>query len=92
MNSEVRDAIKVMEGWASPVKVTNVVGVPDPKVEGCVLIGWKNEKKAFLVYTDKHFDEMMRGDFEEVDWNRASVIFERWEAGLDGEALFSNLS
>jgi len=89
MNSEVKEAIEILKGeYGMKVAADEViVGMPDPKVGGCVLIGLKKAKLAALVYTSVHFDEDLRGEYEEVDWDQASQYLERWEAGLDGEAL-----
>lgn len=86
MNSEVKAGIKILE--EAGMDCSHAVGMPDLSVEGCVLIGLKDIKQAFLVYTDKYFDEDARCDFEQVDdWEKAATVLERWEAGLDGEAL-----
>lgn len=89
MNSEVRDAIDILKGEFG-MKIADdevILGMPDPKVAGCVLIGLKKAKLAALVYTQDHFDADLRGDYEEVEWDKAQVYLERWAAGLDGEAL-----
>ena len=91
MNSEVRDAIDILKGEYG-LKIADdeeIIGMPDPKIAGCVLIGLKKAKLAALVYTQDHFDVDLRGDYEEVPWDEAVVYLERWEAGLDGEALLS---
>ena len=89
MNSEVRDALAILRGeyGMEIADDEEVIGMPDPKVKGCVLIGLKKAKLAVLVYTQDHFDAALRGDYEEVEWEQAAVYLERWEAGLDGEAL-----
>jgi len=89
MNNEVRDAIAILKGEYG-MKIADdeqIIGMPDPKVAGCVLIGLKKAKLAALVYTQDHFDVDLRGDYEEVPWDKAKVYLERWAAGLDGEAL-----
>ena len=89
MNSEVKEAIEILKGefGMKIAKDEVIVGMPDPKVAGCVLIGLKKAKLAALVYTQVHFDVDLRGDYEEVDWDQAKVYLDKWEAGLDGEAL-----
>jgi len=90
MNTEVKEAIEILKGeyGMKIAKDEVIIGMPDPKVEGCVLIGLMNAKVAVLVYTSKHFDEWSRGEYEVVDdWEKAKVYLDRWEAGLDGEAL-----
>lgn len=89
MNSEVRDAIEILKGeyGLEIADDEEILGMPDPKVAGCVLIGLKKAKLAALVYTNDHFDVDLRGDYEEVPWDEAKVYLDRWEAGLDGEAL-----
>ena len=89
MNSEIKEAIAILKGEDGPeiAEDEEIVGMPDPKVEGCVLIGLRKAELAALVYTQDHFDVDLRGDYEEVPWDQAKVYLERWEAGLDGEAL-----
>ncbi len=89
MNSEIEQAIEILKGEYG-MKISKdevIIGMPDPKVEGCVLIGLMKAKVAVLVYTQDHFDVDLRGDYEEVPWEKAKVCLDRWEAGLDGEAL-----
>ncbi len=89
MNTEVKEAIQILKGeyGMKIAKDEVIIGMPDPKVAGCVLIGLKKAKVAALVYTQDHFDVDLRGDYEEVEWAKAKVYLERWAAGLDGEAL-----
>ena len=93
MNSEVKEALKVLEDAGMDIK--QAMGMPDPKVEGCVLVGLMDIKQAFLVFTSKHWthDDGFGMDFEDVeDWEKAKAMLEKWNekwnAGLDGEALY----
>ena len=90
MNSEVKKAIEILKGEYG-MEITpgeEIQGMPDPHVAGCVLIGLMKAEIGVVVYTEDHFDEYMRGEYEVVDnWDRAKVMLERWNAGLDGEAL-----
>lgn len=90
MNSEVKEAIAILKGEDGMEIAKNevIIGMPDPKVEGCVLIGLMKAKVAVLVYTSKHFDEWSRGEYEEVPWDQAKEYLDKWQAGLDGEALY----
>ena len=84
--SEVGESIEILKGPHGPRLETDevFVTVPDPVVSGCVLVGMKKARFAALVYTSVH---ELGEDWEEVDWDKAAVYLERWEAGLDGEAL-----
>ncbi len=88
---EVKEAIDILKGPDGPGvrEDEEFIAMPDPKVAGCVLVGMKKAKFAALVYTEDHFDALMRGEWEKVDWDRAAIYFERYAAGLDGEALLA---